>query len=71
MKKDITRHMQTAKLMIDGAEESMATWGKEPRENSFRYGYITSDPVHSKESVVRRLIQARQELLQVIRELHG
>lgn len=69
MKKDIMRHMQTAKLMIDGAEESMATWGKEPREDRFRYGYITSDSVHSKESVVRRLVQARQELLQVIREL--
>lgn len=67
MKKDIARHIQIAKLLIDGVEETMATWG-EPRGDGW-YGYISSDPVNSKESVVRRLIQTRQELLQVIREL--
>ena len=70
MKNDIKRHIQTARLLMDGAEESMATWDKERQEKGW-YCYINSDPVHSKESVVRRLIQARQELLQVIRELHG
>ena len=66
---DIANHMQLAKLLIDGADESMQTWDKERIEKGW-YGYICSDPVHSKESVVRRLVQARQELSQVIRVLN-
>ena len=70
MKADVTKHMQLARMLIDGANESMSTWDDKERMEKGWYGYICTDPVHSKESVVRRLIQARQELLQVIRVLN-
>ena len=64
----IDRHFQTAKLLLEGIEESMQTWDKERTAKGW-YAYANSATEHSKESVVRRLIQTRQELLQVIKEL--
>lgn len=61
-------HLQTAKLLMEGVEESIRTWDKERTAKGW-YAYANSATEHSKESVVRRLIQTRQELLQVIKEL--
>ena len=66
MKKEVKQHLQTAKLLLDGIEESIATWTK--TNEGWHYRYI-NPPEHSKESVVRRCIQIRQELLQVMKEL--
>lgn len=66
--KKIERHLQTAKLLMEGIEESIQTWDKERTAKGW-YAYANSATEHSKESVVRRLIQTRQELLQVIKEL--
>lgn len=68
MKPEIKRHFQTAKLLMEGIEESMATWSKERVDKGW-YCYVSTETEHSKESVVRRLIQTRQELLQVLKEL--
>ena len=64
----LARHMQTAKLLMEGIEESMATWDKE-KVNKGWCSNINATPEHSRESVIRRCIQTRQELLQVIKEL--
>ena len=66
MKAKVVRHFQTAKLLMEGVEESMATWGDRFDEGWYSYYNGTEN---SKESVVRRLIQIRQELLQVIKEM--
>ena len=66
MNKNIKRHFETAKLLFDGVEESMATWTKD--NEGWHYRYI-NPPEHSKESVIRRCVQIRQELLQVMKEL--
>ena len=66
--KKIERHLQTAKLLREGVEESIQTWDKERTAKGW-YAYANSATEHSKVSVVRRLIQTRQELLQVIKEL--
>ena len=62
------RHLQTAKLLMEGIEESIQTWDKERTAKGW-YAYASYATEHSKESVARRLIQTRQELLQVIKEL--
>ena len=64
----IERHLQTAKLLMEGIEESIQTWDKERTAKGW-YAYASYATEHSKESVARRLIQTRQELLQVIKEL--
>ena len=53
-------HFQTAELLLSGVKESL-------RAEKDRWGIIP--PEHSKESIKRRCIQARQELLMVIKEL--
>ena len=70
MKPEIKRHLQTAKLLMEGIEESMTTWSKERVDKGW-YSYVSTETEHSKESVVRRLIQTRQELLQVLKELNN
>ena len=65
MDKKLKRHLDTAKLLFEGIEESMGTWKK---DDGWHYRYITP-PENSKESVVRRCVQIRQELLQIIKEL--
>ena len=64
--KAIERHLQTARLLLDGIDESMSTWTKE--NESWHYSYI-NPAENSRESVIRRCIQIRQELLQVIKGL--
>lgn len=66
MNKAIKRHFDTAKLLMEGVEESMSTWTKDNK--GWKYRYI-NPPENSKESVIRRLVQIRQELLQVMKEL--
>ena len=66
MNKSIKRHFDTAKLLMEGVEESMSTWTKD--NEGWKYRYI-NPPENSKESVIRRLVQVRQELLQVMKEL--
>ena len=68
MKKDIKRHLQTAKLLMEGIEESMATWDKERIDKGW-YSYVNSETEHSRESVIRRCVQIRQKLLQVMKGL--
>lgn len=54
--KNVQKHLDTAELLIEGIRESLAVkpdcWDVVP-------------PQHSAESIKRRCIQARQELLQV------
>lgn len=54
--KDADLHFKTAQLLMEGLQESMKAqpnkWGSIP-------------PEHSAESIKRRLVQVRQELLQV------
>lgn len=66
--KAVKQHLQTAKLLMEGIEESMATWDKE-RVNKGCYSYINTETEHSRESVIRRCVQIRQELLQVMKGL--
>ena len=68
--KKIKRHLQTAKLLMEGIEESIATWDTERLDKGW-YSYASYQTEHSKESVVRRLIQIRQELLQAEKVLNG
>ena len=56
MTKSVKNHFTTAQLLLTGVEESM---GVEPD----KWGIIP--PEHSKASMIRRCVQARQEILQV------
>lgn len=60
MTKSVKNHFTTAKLLLAGVEESM---GVEPD----KWGIIP--PEHSKASMIRRCVQARQEILQVQKAL--
>lgn len=53
-------HLQTADLLLDGIKESMEELEKE----------CMPAPEHSLNSVSRRIVQVRQELLRVEQELH-
>jgi len=54
-------HLQTADLLMEGIKESMEELEKE----------AMPAPEHSVNSVSRRIVQARQELLRVEQELHS
>jgi hypothetical protein len=54
------RHLDTAILLMEGVKESLSA---EPD----KWGCIP--PEHSRESIHRRCVQARQELLQVQKAL--
>lgn len=56
----VKNHFTTAQLLLTGVEESM---GVEPD----KWGIIP--PEHSKASMIRRCVQARQEILQVQKAL--
>lgn len=60
MTKNVKNHFTTAQLLLAGVEESM---GVEPD----KWGVIS--PEHSKASMIRRCVQARQEILQVQKAL--
>jgi hypothetical protein len=53
-------HLQTAELLLNGVKDSL-------RAENDKWGIIP--PEHSKESIKRRCVQARQELLMVMKEL--
>ena len=57
--KNVDLHFNTAKALIIGVEESLKELEKFPAET------LTFPQEHSPESIKRRLIQARQELLVV------
>ena len=56
-------HLDTAELLMKGVKESLNV----PLEKA--YGYEIVPPEHSDESIIRRCVQIRQELLQVIKKL--
>ena len=58
-------HLRTAKLLIEGIEESAIA----RKYNGWRKYYCP--PEHSTASMIRRLIQARQELLIVMDEVRN
>ena len=63
--KNVDLHFNTAKALIMGIQESMKELEKMPAETwSF-------PQEHSPESIKRRLIQARQELLTVEKSFHN
>ena len=53
-------HLQTADLLLEGIKESMEELEKK----------AMPAPEHSVNSVSRRIVQVRQELLRVEQELH-
>lgn len=53
-------HLNTAELLLSGIKESFIV-------EKDKWGLIP--PEHSKESIKRRCVQARQELLMVMKEL--
>ena len=60
------RHLETAKMLMNGVSDSADyIWSKT------RAGEMYPDipPEHSKESIKRRCVQIRQELLMVMKEL--
>lgn len=60
--KSVKNHFTTATLLLEGVAESMQV---EPDQ----WGIIP--PEHSTASMVRRCVQARQEILQVQKALEG
>lgn len=58
LKQSTKNQLETARLLCEGIKESMEEMNKRGRID-----YMT--PQHSVESIKRRCIQARQELLQV------
>ena len=62
----INLHLNIANLLMESIAETSLEWRK---ADSTKYPYVGQPPEHSRESVIRRCIQARQELLQVIKEL--
>lgn len=59
-------HLDTAKLLMSGVADSADyIWSKTRAGES----YPDVPPEHSKESIIRRCVQIRQELLIVMKEL--
>lgn len=58
---NLMRHMKTAKLLIEGIEESVI----------MNDGGYWNPPEYSRESIKRRCVQARQELLRVYQEVNN
>ena len=56
-------HLDTAELLLKGVKESLEV----PYDTRYGYGVVT--PEHSDESIRRRLVQIRQECLQVLKKL--
>ena len=57
-------HLDTAELLMKGIQESIKV---DPTRSYGAYDIIPQE--HSDESIIRRCIQIRQELLQVIKKL--
>lgn len=61
-------HLDTAELLLKGVKESLNV-----KPNTYElqgYTYEIIPPEHSDESVCRRLVQIRQECLQVLKKLN-
>ena len=62
----VDTHLKIANLLMGTISETMGKWSSNKNDI---WPYYGMPPEHSKESVIRRCIQVRQELLQVIKEL--
>ena len=60
------QHLETAKLLMEGVSDSADYIWSKTRAGEM-YPYVP--PEHSKESIKRRCVQIRQELLMVMKEL--
>jgi len=60
------RHLETAKLLMCGVLDSADYIWSKTRSGEM---YPDVPPEHSKESIKRRCVQIRQELLMVMKEL--
>ena len=59
-------HLDTAKLLMQGVTDSADNIWKKTRAGE---PYPDIDPEDSRESIIRRCVQIRQELMVVIKEL--
>lgn len=59
---EVTLHLETAEKLLEGIRETLTVLKKDGQD-----GWIPLE--HSCASVKRRVVQTRQELLQVLREL--
>lgn len=59
---ELMLHLKTAELLIQGIKESV-------KMNDG--GYLRDSPEYSRESIKRRCVQARQELLRVYQEVNN
>ena len=66
--KDKSIHLQTAKLLLQGIEETLDQW-PEKTKPAWGWAGIMDQDEKSKESVIRRCVQARQEILMFMKEL--
>ena len=62
----INLHLNIANLLLESIAETSLEWKKSDNK---KYPYVGQPPEHSRESVIRRCIQVRQELLHVVKEL--
>ena len=67
-KKEVRLHFNTALYLMESLKESM-TQDPEVYQSVVGYTHHYYNPEHSDESIIRRCIQIRQELLQVIKKL--
>ena len=65
----VSRHFETAVKLMTGINETFVEWDEKKEKD--RWPWYNQPPEHSKESVIRRCIQIRQELLQVMKELRN
>jgi hypothetical protein len=61
-------HLDTAELLLKGVKESLDV--KPNTYESQGYTFETIPPEHSDESICRRLVQIRQECLQVLKKMN-
>lgn len=61
-------HLDTAELLLKGVKESLNV--KPDKYESQGYSFETIPPEHSDESICRRLVQIRQECLQVLKKMN-
>lgn len=60
------QHLETARLLMNGVSDSADYIWSKTRSGEM---YPDIPPEHSKESIKRRCVQIRQELLMVMKEL--
>ena len=63
----VNLHLNIANLLMESIAGTALEWSdKKEKTNA---PWINQPPEHSKESVIRRCVQVRQELLMVMKEL--